>query len=68
MSVAKLQNTRSIYKNELHVKILATKPSEIEILKIIPFIITLKNMKYLRVSLKTHKLKIIKHCQVKLKS
>ena len=51
MNLAKLQDTKSKYRNHLHFYILAMKKSEREIKEPIPFTIATKRIKYLGINL-----------------
>ena len=51
MNLAKLQDTKSKYRNHLHFYILEMKKSEREIKESIPFTITTKRIKYLGINL-----------------
>ena len=51
MNLTKLQDTKSIDRNNLHFYILTTKKSEGEIMESIPFTIATKRIKYLGIYL-----------------
>ena len=51
MNLAKLQDTKSKYRNHLHFYILEMKKSEREIKESIPFTIATKRIKYLGINL-----------------